>query len=169
MRLAGKKLAWDHGLSLLYLTTTITKIWKKKSPDGRLARHWQDIEKYMHAVEDASVVLTNSPMGVGEKQRRLNPVERSQSAPISAPVLTQSDPASIKTRFSWEFAGQSWCFFWRPSLLSPPLLFWMFGWMGTLLCICQFYISLSPKNAPIKTGNFAGRIPPPPPPPLLTF
>ena len=32
----------------------------------------------MHAVEDASVVLTNSPMGVGEKQRRLDPVEPSQ-------------------------------------------------------------------------------------------
>ena len=43
-----------------------------------IARHWQDIEKNMHAVEDASVVLTNSPMGVGEKQRRLDPVERSQ-------------------------------------------------------------------------------------------
>ena len=51
---------------------------KKKSPYGGLARHWQDIEKYMHAVEDASVVLTNSPMGVGEKQRRLDPVEPSQ-------------------------------------------------------------------------------------------
>ena len=132
-----------------------------------VARHWQDIEKYMHAVEDASVVLTNSPMGVGKKQRRLNPVERSQSGPISTPVLTQSDSARIETRFSWEFAGQSWCFFWRPSLLGPPLLFWMFGWMGTLLCICQFDISLSPKNALVKTGNFAGRIPHPSP--LLTF
>ena len=85
-----------------------------------VARHWQDIEKYMHAVEDASVQLTNSPMGVGKKQRRLNPVERSQSGPISTPVLTQSDSARIETRFSWEFAGQSWCFFWRPSLLGPP-------------------------------------------------
>ena len=44
-----------------------------------VARHWQDILKYMHAVEDASVVLTNSLMGVGEKQRRLDPVERSQA------------------------------------------------------------------------------------------
>ena len=54
----------------------------------------------MHAVEDASVVLTNSPMGVGEKQRLLNPVEGSQSGPISTPVLTQSDFARIETRFS---------------------------------------------------------------------
>lgn len=61
----------------------------------------------MHAVEDALVVLSHSPMGVGEKQRRLNPVERLQSGPISNP----------------KFAGQSWCFFWRPSLLGPPLLF----------------------------------------------
>ena len=60
MGLVGKKLAWDHGLSLLYLTTTTTKNQseKKKSTDGRLARNWQDIEKYMHAVEDASEVLT---------------------------------------------------------------------------------------------------------------
>ena len=34
---------------------------KKKSTNGRLARHWQDVEKYMHAVEDASVVLTMRP------------------------------------------------------------------------------------------------------------
>ena len=61
MRLAGKRLAWDHGLSLLYLTTTTTKIWKKKSTNDRLARHWQEIEKYMHAVEDASIVLTMRP------------------------------------------------------------------------------------------------------------
>ena len=154
--------------SLLYLTTTTTtttttRIWKKKSPDGSLARHWQDIEKYMLAVEDKSVVLTNSLMGVGEKQRRLNPVERSQSGPISTPVLTQSDSERIETRFSWEFAGQSWCFFWRPSLLGPLLLFWMFGWMGTLLCICQFHTSLSTKNALMKTGNFACQILPHPP------
>lgn len=34
---------------------------KKKSTNGRLARHWQEIEKYMHAVEDASIVLTMRP------------------------------------------------------------------------------------------------------------
>ena len=49
------------------------------------------LKRYLHAVEDASVVLTHCPMGDGEKQRRLNPVERSQFGPISNP----------------EFAGQN--------------------------------------------------------------
>ena len=161
MRLAGKKLAWDHGLSLPYLT--ITKIWKKKSPDGRLAIHWQDIEKYMHAVEDASVVLTNSPMGVGEKQCRLNPVERSQSGPISTPVLTQSDSARIETRFSWEFAGQSWCFFWCPSLWGPPLLFDV--WLNGHAPLCMPVLNISfPKECTHENWELRWPNPPSLPP-----
>ena len=126
-----------------------------------VARHWQDIEKYMHAVEDASVVLTNSPMGVGEKQCRLNPVERSQSGPISTPVLTQSDSARIETRFSWEFAGQSWCFFWCPSLWGPPLLFdvWLNG--HAPLCMPVLHISF-PKECTHE--NWELRWPNPPSP-----
>ena len=38
-------------------------------------------------------------------------------------------------------------------LSGVPLLFWMFGGIGTRLLVCQFDISLSPKNALMKTGN----------------